>query len=94
MRTKWGVQRDSRPLGNNPAKALMVAVIQQAIRDDGISAVREPCVRLWCEMADMDPGYLWELGQRVAGTDVPYAALQECGQKHWRELEPQRRKVQ
>ncbi len=93
MRTKWGVQRDSRPLGEYPHRALMIAVIQQAIRDDGIGAVREPCVRRWCEMADMDPDYLWRLGQRVAGTDVPYVALQECGHRTWRELEPKRGKA-
>ena len=90
MRTKWGVQRDSRPLGEYPHRALMLSVIQQAIRDDGIGAVRDPCVRRWCEMADMDPSYLWRLGQRVAGTDEPYEALQECDHRPWWELEPKR----
>ncbi len=72
MRTKQGIQRDSRPLGEYPHRALMIAVVQQAIRDEGIGIVQEPCVRRWCEMADLEPSYLFGLARRRGRVEGEY----------------------
>ncbi len=78
MSTRQGVEQNSRPLGEYPYRALMIAVVQQAIRDDGVGAVQEPCVRRWCEMADLVPSYLWHLARRARRVEGDYEASNIC----------------
>lgn len=72
------IPRGARPLGHDPYHALMVAIVQLAIHETSIEAVREPCIRRWCEMAGLSPAYLYRLGQQATGRDEPYQVLEEC----------------
>lgn len=90
MRTKNGMVRDSRPLGEYPYRALMIAVVQMAISDEGMGIVQEPCVRRWCQMADLEPSYLFGLARRRGRVEGVYEHSNVCtketdryGRREW-----------